>query len=65
MANKADDGLDQVAEELRQIKLLLIANLLRSGVKQSDIAALLGTSNATMSRMLPSGSRSFRPKGSE
>jgi hypothetical protein len=65
MATKAGSERDPVAEELRQIKLLLIANLLRGGVKQSDIAALLGTSTATMSRMLPSGSRSFRPKGNE
>ena len=54
---------DQVSDELRQIKILLIASLIKDGVKQGDVAALLGISDAKLSRMLPSGSRSFRPKG--
>lgn len=49
-----------MTEELRQIKLLLVASLLNEGVKQNDIAALLGVSAGTMSGMLPSGPRSFR-----
>lgn len=53
---------DPVADELRQIKLLLIASLLRKGVTQSDISELLRMDPSTMSRMLPSGTRSFRPK---
>lgn len=33
----------------------MILQLLRSGVRQSHIAAMLGISEATMSRMLPKG----------
>lgn len=46
---------DEVAEELRAVKMLMILQLLRQGVKQSQIAAVLGVSEATMSRMLPTG----------
>lgn len=54
---------DDILNELRQIKILLVAGLLGKGVKQADIAALLGVSPATMSGMLPAGKRSFRPAG--
>jgi len=40
---------------MKSVKMLLILQLLRSGVKQSHIAAVLGVSEATMSRMLPKG----------
>lgn len=46
---------DELIEEMRSIKLLLVLQLLRQGVRQSQIAALLGISEATMSRMLPKG----------
>ena len=42
-------------EEIKSVKLLLILQLLRSGATQSQIATLLGVSDATMSRMLPKG----------
>jgi DNA-binding transcriptional regulator LsrR (DeoR family) len=59
----ADSNSEMVAE-LKSIKLLLIMQLLRSGVKQSQIAAMLGVSEATMSRMLPKGvSKSVSRKG--
>ena len=51
MAKEKDD----VAEELRSLKMLMILQLLRQGVKQGQIAAVLGISDATMSRMLPTG----------
>lgn len=50
----ADQNFD-IATELRSVKMMLILQLLRSGVKQSQIAAMLGISEATMSRMLPKG----------
>jgi DNA-binding transcriptional regulator LsrR (DeoR family) len=50
----AKEGEDLVAE-MRSVKMLLILQLLRSGVRQSQIAAMLGISEATMSRMLPKG----------
>jgi DNA-binding transcriptional regulator LsrR (DeoR family) len=49
---KQDEAL---AGDIRAIKMLMILQLLRSGVRQSQIAALLGVSEATMSRMLPKG----------
>lgn len=46
---------DEVLGELRALKMLMILLLLRQGVKQAQIAAMLGVSEATMSRMLPKG----------
>lgn len=51
MAKEKDERLD----ELRANKMLLILQLLRQGVKQGQIAAVLGVSDATVSRMLPKG----------
>jgi DNA-binding transcriptional regulator LsrR (DeoR family) len=51
------------ARELRDIKMLLILQLLNDGVKQRQIAAAIGVSEATMSRTLPKGlSASMRGK---
>lgn len=44
-----------VLSELRALKMLMILQLLRDGVKQGQIAAILGVSEPTMSRMLPKG----------
>ena len=52
---KAVNGEDALIAEMRNVKLLLVLQLLRSGVKQSEIASTLGISDATMSRMLPKG----------
>lgn len=46
---------DEIADELRALKMLMILQLLRQGVKQGQIAAVLGVSEATMSRLLPTG----------
>ncbi|GLS02595.1 hypothetical protein GCM10007859_26220 [Brevundimonas denitrificans] len=54
---------DEVADELRALKMLMILQLLRQGVKQSQIAAVLGVSEATMSRMLPTGITKAVSKG--
>ena len=43
------------SSDMADVKKLLILQLLVSGVKQKHIAAMLGISDATMSRMLPSG----------
>jgi DNA-binding transcriptional regulator LsrR (DeoR family) len=59
MAKEKDDLLD----ELRALKMLLILQLLRQGVKQGQIAAMLGVSEATMSRMLPKGIAKSVSKG--
>lgn len=44
-----------ISSELRDIKRLLILQLLERGTPQSRIAAMLEISPATMSRMLPKG----------
>jgi predicted transcriptional regulator len=46
---------EELTAEVRAVKKLLILQLLRSGATQSQIAAILGVSEATMSRMLPKG----------
>lgn len=47
--------LKTLIEETRSVKMLLILQLLGQGFKQAQIAKMLGVSEATMSRMLPSG----------
>lgn len=62
MANTKDEDL---LSELRAVKRLLILQCLQSGVKQGQVASMLGVSEATMSRMLPKGlSRSLSRGGS-
>ncbi|KLE32714.1 hypothetical protein AAW01_01280 [Aurantiacibacter gangjinensis] len=51
MPNNNDDLL----AEMRDVKRLLILQLLESGTPQGRIASILGVSAATMSRMLPKG----------
>ncbi|MGE4527246.1 MAG: hypothetical protein AB7D00_02665 [Rhodospirillaceae bacterium] len=51
MAKETND----VMGELRSLKMLMILQLLHQGIKQGQIAAILGISEATMSRMLPKG----------
>lgn len=41
--------------QMQDVKLLLIMQLLRDGVKQSQIAKTLSISDAKLSRMLPKG----------
>lgn len=47
--------IENLAAEMKAVKMLMILQLIRSGVRQSQIAAMLGISEATMSRMLPKG----------
>lgn len=61
--SEATNDSEKALEELRQIKLLLLAGLIKDGVKQNDLAALLGVSTGKLSGMLPRGKRSFRPAG--
>jgi predicted transcriptional regulator len=48
-------GDDAIASELRDIKRLLILQLLEGGATQARIASMLEISPATMSRMMPKG----------
>jgi hypothetical protein len=51
---KNNDDLS-VAEELRDIKMLLVLQSLTLGCQQKHVAAALGVSDATLSRMFPKG----------
>jgi DNA-binding transcriptional regulator LsrR (DeoR family) len=44
-----------LADDIRSVKMLLILQALASGCQQKHIAAALGVSDATLSRMLPKG----------
>lgn len=50
-----EQNADTLLQEMRDVKMLLILQLLNAGVKQKQIALMLGVSDATMSRMLPKG----------
>lgn len=49
-------------KELRDLKMLLILQLLHAGVRQKQIAAALGVSEATVSRLLPKGLQTAKAK---
>jgi Trp operon repressor len=51
----SDPDLKLVAKELRDIKMLLVLQLVSAEVKQRTIAQFLGVSEATISRMMPAG----------
>ena len=44
-----------LASELRSVKMLMILQALAIGCQQKHVAAALGVSEATLSRMLPKG----------
>jgi DNA-binding NarL/FixJ family response regulator len=54
---------DPVANELADIKRLLILQLLTSGVQTKEIASSLGVDNSTISRMVPARKVKKRPSG--
>ena len=58
----SDPDLKVVARELRDIKMLLVLQLVNAEVKQRTIAQFLGVSEATISRMMPAAA-SKRKKG--
>lgn len=49
------DKDDELVSLMRDVKRLLILQLLQNGTPQSRIAAMLEISPATMSRMMPKG----------
>jgi DNA-binding transcriptional regulator LsrR (DeoR family) len=50
-----DQDAKALIKEMRDVKMLLILQMLDAGVRQRQIATALGISEATMSRMLPKG----------
>ena len=53
--NAMENNGNSLADELRAVKMLLILQALALGCQQKHIAAALGVSEATLSRMLPKG----------
>jgi predicted transcriptional regulator len=51
----ADLDARAMLKELKDIKMLLVLQLVTAEVKQRTIAQFLGVSEATVSRMLPAG----------
>lgn len=60
----SEPDLQAVAKELRDIKMLLVLQLVNAEVKQRTIAQFLGVSEATISRMMPAGA-SKRKRGAK
>jgi len=48
-------AIESLAEEMRSVKMLLILQALALGCQQKHVAATLGVSDATLSRMFPKG----------
>lgn len=48
-------NIDPLLEEMRAVKMMLILNALAQGCQQKHVAAALGVSDATLSRMFPKG----------
>lgn len=47
----SDKALNQIASDLEAIKKLMILNMMENGYSQAKIAAAIGTSQASISRM--------------
>lgn len=45
----------ELLEEIRAVKMMLILTALAQGCQQKHVAAALGVSDATLSRMFPKG----------
>lgn len=60
-----DAQATNLLEEMKSVKMLLILQLLAMGIKQRQIALMLGISAATMSRLLPKGLTLEKAKGGE
>ncbi len=50
-----NDDTNALIQEMQSIKMLLILQSMASGCQQKHVAATLGVSEATLSRMLPKG----------
>lgn len=51
----ASDESSELLGELKNVKMLLILQAMALGCQQRQVAAALGVSEATLSRMLPKG----------
>lgn len=51
----ADEVMKTLIQEMQWVRKLLMLQALAAGYKQKNLAAALGVSTATMSRMMPKG----------
>lgn len=51
----SDEIATALLGEMRAVKMLLMLQLLKSGVSQKQVGLMLGVSEATVSRMIPKG----------
>jgi FixJ family two-component response regulator len=51
----ANTEANELLEEIKSVKMLLILQAIASGCQQKHVAAALGVSDATLSRMRPKG----------
>jgi len=51
----SDDNMNVLLQEMQWVRKLLMLQTLAAGYKQKHLAAALGVSTATMSRMMPKG----------
>lgn len=58
-----DDQAEALVSELQSVKKLMMLQLLTVGYKQKHLAAVLGVSEPTLSRMLPKGITKDLPRG--
>ena len=58
-----DQNSKLLIKEVKDLKMLLVLQLLNSEVKQRTIAQFLGVSEATISRMLPPGASKKKSGG--
>jgi len=55
-----EEGENTLLQEIQWVRKLLMLQVLAAGFKQKHIAAALGVSPATMSRMMPKGLPDFK-----
>jgi DNA-binding transcriptional regulator LsrR (DeoR family) len=55
MSVMGNTAIKSLVEEMRSIKMLLILQAMALGCQQKHVAAALGVSEATLSRMFPKG----------
>jgi DNA-binding transcriptional regulator LsrR (DeoR family) len=55
MNTMENTAIESLAEDMHSVKMLLILQTLALGCQQKHVAAALGVSDATLSRMFPKG----------
>lgn len=59
----SEDNMKALLQEMQWVRKLLMLQALASGYKQKHLAAALGVSDATISRMMPKGFAKMVPSG--